>query len=112
MGLCLSYTVAELKIAKESGIHIMKLGEERGERRWFVVAIVAILLVLLSGLATTAFLLSYKVGEDAKDIRVKEVEGYPTWEELVNQMKEAEKRNSKLVRVEVIGRCRSTVCDC
>ena len=85
--------------------------EERETRRWIVVAI-SLLLLLLSGLATTAFLLSYKVGEDAKDIRVKEVEGYPTWEELVNQMKEAEKRNSKLVRVEVIGRCRSTVCDC
>ena len=110
MGLCLSYS--ELKIAKESEIHIMKLGEERGERRWFVVAIVAILLVLLSGLATAAFLLSYEVSEDANSSQIKEVEGYPTWEEVVNQMKEAEKRNSKLVRVEVIGRCRSTVCDC
>ena len=79
--------------------------EERETRRWIVVAI-SLLLLLLSGLATTAFLLSFKFGEDAKDIWVREVEGYPTWEELVNQMKEAEQESdSNLVRVELIGRC-------
>ena len=70
--------------------------EERWKRRWFVAAIMALL--LLSGLATTAFILSCEVGEDTK-------EGYPTWEELVKQMKKAEQSDSKLVKVEVIGRC-------
>ena len=79
--------------------------EERRRRRWFVITI-SLSLLILSGLATTALLLSYKVGEDAKDTWVKEVEGYPTWEELVNQIKEAEQESdSKLVRVELIGRC-------
>ena len=72
--------------------------KERWKRRWFVVAIMALLLFLLSGLATTVFILSCEVGEDTK-------EGYPTWEELVKQMKKAEQSDSKLVKVEVIGRC-------
>ena len=73
--------------------------EERWKRKWFVVAIMALLLLLLlSGLATTAFIFSCEVGEDTK-------EGYPTWEELVKQMKKAEQSDSKLVKVEVIGRC-------
>ena len=79
--------------------------EERRRRRWFVITI-SLCILLMSGLATTAFLLSYRVGEDAKNTWVKEVEGYPTWEELVNQIKEAEQgSDSKLVRVELIGRC-------
>ena len=69
----------------------MKLLEEvrKGKRRWFLVATA---LLLISGLATTAFLLSYE-------------EGYPTWEELVDQIKEAEQSDSRLVRVKVVGRC-------
>ena len=70
----------------------MKLLEEvrKGKRRWFLAA--TALLLLSSGLATTAFLLSYE-------------EGYPAWEELVDQIKEAEQSDGKLVKVEVIGRC-------
>ena len=70
----------------------MKLLEEvrKGKRRWFLAA--TALLLLSSRLATTAFLLSYE-------------EGYPTWEELVDQIKEAEQSDSRLVRVKVVGRC-------
>ena len=91
-----------MKLVKEEEKSVKK-EEERGERRWLVVAL--LLFLLLSGLATTAFLLSCEVGEDTKDRWVKEVEGYPTWEELVDQIKEAEQSDSKLVKVEVIGRC-------
>lgn len=79
--------------------------EERGKRRWFVLAMALFLLILVSGLAATAFLFSCGVGEDTKDRWVEEVEGYPTWEELVDQIKEAEQSDGKLVKVEVIGRC-------
>ena len=85
-------------------MRLVKEEEERGRRRWFVAALL-ILLLLLSGLATTVFLLSCEFGEDTKDRKVKEVEGYPTWEGLVGQMKEAEQRDNKHVNVEVIGRC-------
>jgi len=78
--------------------------EERGKRRWFVLAMALFLLILVSGLAATAFLFSCGVGEDTKDRWVEEVEGYPTWEELVDQIKEAEQSDGKLVKVEVIGR--------
>ena len=72
----------------------MKLLEEvrKGKRRWFLAATA---LLLLAGLATTTFLLYFYNYE----------EGYPTWEELVDQIKEAEQSDSRLVRVKVVGRC-------
>ena len=62
----------------------------------------ALFVVFLLGLATRAFLLSNKVKEESWR---KEAEGYPTWEEVVNQIKKVEQSDINLVTVDVIGRC-------
>ena len=111
---------------------------ERRRTRWFVIA-AALFLVVLLGLATTAYVLSVRddnsnnsddsetdnsnsdgrednvikefiasrLAEQLKDKDSSKDHlglGFPTWEEVVNQIKEVEQRNGNLVAVEVIGR--------
>ena len=82
----------------------MKL-ENMGKNTWIVMLIV-FSLGFLSVLATTAFkaFLSNGVDSEGAVDRVEGLEGYPSWEELVKQMRQTEKRNSKRVTVKVIGR--------
>ena len=104
MGRERSFEDGSLCTAGTAEDFIMKL-ENMGKNTWIVMLIV-FSLGFLSVLATTAFkaFLSNGVDSEGAVDRVEGLEGYPSWEELVKQMRQTEKRNSKRVTVKVIGR--------
>ena len=57
-----------------------------------------------TGTTRAFFCLRNKMKGDAAESWRKEVEGYPTWEGAVNQIKKVEQSDLNLVTVDVIGR--------
>ena len=73
----------------------------------WVVVLIVIIFVLLSGVAATVavFILNYNHGEDQTQSWTKGVEGYPAWEEVVDLILEVEQNLPEIVNVGLIGRC-------
>ena len=74
------------------------MSQEHGSKaKWLVITIVLVLIFVL-GLVLSAIV------KKSSTATRKDVEGYPTWEEIVNQVKAIEANHSELVSVQTIGR--------
>ena len=74
------------------------MSQDRGSKaKWLVITIVLVLIFVL-GLVLSAIV------KKSSTATRKDVEGYPTWEEIVNQVKAIEENHSELVSVQTIGR--------
>ena len=74
------------------------ISQEHGSKaKWLVIVIVLVLIFVLG------LVLAVIVKKSSTATR-KDVEGYPTWEEIVNQVKAIEENHSELVSVQTIGR--------
>ena len=71
--------------------------ERESKAKWLVITIVLVLIFVL-GLVLSAIV------KKSSTATRKDVEGYPTWEEIVNQVKAIEANHSELVSVQTIGR--------
>jgi len=69
--------------------------QDKGKAKWAVTVIVLIVILFLG------LVLISTVREIEKR---KDVEGYPVWEEVLNQVKRIEANHSELVSVQTIGR--------
>ena len=80
------------------------MSQERGSKaKWLVIVIVLVVIFVL-GLVLGAIV------KNSSTATRKDVEGYPTWEEIVNQVKAIEENHSELVSVRTIGRWVLTFC--
>ena len=76
------------------------MSQEHGSKaKWLVIVIVLVLIFVL-GLVLGSIVTKKKSSTATR----KDVEGYPTWEEIVNQVKAIEANHSELVSVQTIGR--------
>ena len=72
------------------------MSQERGSKAKWLVIVLFVIFVL--GLVLGAIV------KNSSTATRKDVEGYPTWEEIVNQVKAIEANHSELVSVQTIGR--------
>ena len=71
--------------------------ERESKAKWLVIVIVLVVIFVLG-------LVLGSIVTNSSTATRKDVEGYPTWEEIVNQVKAIEANHSELVSVQTIGR--------
>ena len=80
------------------------ISQEHGSKAKWLVIVIVLLVIFVLGLVLGAIV------KKSSTVTRKDVDGYPTWEEIVNQVEAIEENHSELVSVQTIGRWALTFC--